>query len=187
MARVASESVANFDFPQLYKFPPMFTLQPVAHTRMKQLESWRTIIMSWSKHTKTYVLSVSNCPIFENKKIIRKVGLQDRIVILDYLVEKGNAEWTDSSEKSMCLVMWNSLDEWAKLVYKWAQSCSHIGNVFTLYDLTQGDETTGEEFHGVDPKVFYRIIATLQSQRLVHVFASSNLEETGVKFLPAAH
>ena len=163
MARVAlkfaNSTFRSYTIPQCLRFSQLHTHEAI--------ESWRTIIISWSKHTKTYSLSVSSCPIFENKKIIRKLGLQERIVVLDYLVEKGNAEWTDSSEKSTCLIMWNSLEEWAKLVYRWAQSCSHIGNVFTLYDLTQGDETTGEEFHGVDSKVFYRIIATLQSQGLV--------------------
>jgi hypothetical protein len=35
-----------------------------------------------------------------------------------------------------------SYAEWAKLVYSWVDASGQMGNVFTLYELLEGDETT---------------------------------------------
>jgi ESCRT-II complex subunit VPS25 len=182
MARLSAS--ASFDFPQLYNFPPMFTIQPVEQTRLKQMESWRDILIKWVKHTKKASIDVNKCEIFENTAINRKLSEKDRVEVLDYLVGKGNGDWVDDT-KSRCLVFWNSLGEWAKLVYDWASTYGQVGNVFTLYDLVEGEETEGAEFHGLDKHVFYRVIAALQERGLCQVYASSNMEETGVKFLPS--
>ena len=181
MATIAANS--SFQFPQLYNFPPMFTIQPVEQTRQKQLDSWCDIIVKWVKHMNASVIDVNKCEIFENTAINRKLSEKDRVEILNYMVSKGNGDWVDET-KSRCLVFWYSLDEWAKLVYDWATTYGQVGNVFTLYDLVEGEETVGSEFHGLDKHVFYRVIAALQKRGMCQVFASSNLEETGVKFLP---
>ncbi len=55
--------------------------------------------------------------------------------------------------------------------------------MFTIYDLVEGDDTANAEFHGLDNRVFYRILAQMQKQNLCQVFDNSNIEEVGVKFL----
>ena len=81
MARLSAS--ASFDFPQLYNFPPMFTIQPVEQTRLKQMESWRDILIKWVKHTKKASIDVNKCEIFENTAINRKLSEKDRVEVLD--------------------------------------------------------------------------------------------------------
>ena len=98
------------------------------------------------------------------------------------MVSKGN-DWVDET-KSRCLVFWYLWTSGPSWCTTGPLHTGKIGNVFTLYDLVEGEETVGSEFHGLDKHVFYRVIAALQKRGMCQVFASSNLEETGVKFLP---
>jgi hypothetical protein len=39
--------IGYFQLPDLYNFPPFFTIQPVLITREKQLEQWRDLILKY--------------------------------------------------------------------------------------------------------------------------------------------
>lgn len=40
--------------------------------------------------------------------------------IIQKLVVQGNAEW-EGKEKTRCLIIWRTPDEWADLIYKWVK------------------------------------------------------------------
>lgn len=65
------------------------------------------------------------------------------LVILEELEKSGNASPLDKT-KQRWLVYWHTLEEWGDIIYNWAQANGFIGSVCTLYELTQGENTTEE-------------------------------------------
>ncbi len=175
--------LAQYKPPEIHNFPPLFTIQPVEQTRAKQLHSWTKIITEYHEFHKKTVLSLSDFELFENATIKRALDADGRRKVVEHLISKGYADWVQPDNKTECMVFYKPLDEWAKLVYDWARRYGNIGDVFTIYDLIEGDDSANEPFNGLDARVFYRIVARMQKQNLCQVFDNSNVEEVGVKFI----
>uniref|UniRef100_A0A8C5BVT5 Vacuolar protein-sorting-associated protein 25 n=1 Tax=Gadus morhua TaxID=8049 RepID=A0A8C5BVT5_GADMO len=148
----------SFEWPWQYNFPPFFTLQPNVDTRQKQLAAWCSLALAYCRHHKLYTLDVmesQESPVFNNKKIERKLSTEAIQVVFEELRKKGNLDWLDKN-KSRCLVMWRRPEEWGKLIYQWVSKVGMINSVFTLYELSNGDDTEGEEFHGLEEWILLR-------------------------------
>lgn len=63
------------------------------------------------------------------------------LIILEELGKSGNASPLDKN-KQRWLVYWHTLEEWGDIIYNWAQENGFIGSVCTLFELTQGEDTT---------------------------------------------
>ena len=85
-------------------------------------------------------------------------GLQQ---VLAHLHSKGNIEWTDGREKTKYTVLWHSWSKWANMVHKWAMNSGQVNTVLTVHELVEGDDTRGEEFHGLDSVVMVKILEAL--------------------------
>uniref|UniRef100_A0A8C2ZD09 Vacuolar protein-sorting-associated protein 25 n=1 Tax=Cyclopterus lumpus TaxID=8103 RepID=A0A8C2ZD09_CYCLU len=136
----------SFEWPWQYSFPPFFTLQPNVDTRQKQLAAWCSLALSYCRHHKLYTLDVMEAqesPVFNNKKIERKLSMEAIQVVFEELRKKGNLDWLDKN-KSRCLVMWRRPEEWGKLIHQWVSKIGMVNSVFTLYELSNGDDTEGE-------------------------------------------
>lgn len=81
-------------------------------------------------------------PLWENSTIGRKLGNSGALAVVEELIRSGHAEWNDSA-KSMVTLMWHSADEIAAKLFDYARKHDMIGNVFTVYELHQGDEVLG--------------------------------------------
>uniref|UniRef100_A0A8D3BQ56 Vacuolar protein-sorting-associated protein 25 n=1 Tax=Scophthalmus maximus TaxID=52904 RepID=A0A8D3BQ56_SCOMX len=120
-------------------------------TRQKQLAAWCSLALTYCRHHKLYTLDVMEAqesPMFNNKKIERKLSMEAIQVVFEELRKKGkcifcNLEWLDKN-KSRCLVMWRRPEEWGKLIYQWVSKNGMVNTVFTLYELSNGDDTEGE-------------------------------------------
>ncbi|CAI5658318.1 unnamed protein product [Oreochromis niloticus] len=122
----------SFEWPWQYNFPPFFTLQPNVDTRQKQLAAWCSLALSYCRHHKLYTLDVMEAqesPMFNNKKIERKLSMEAIQVVFEELRKKGNLEWLDKN-KSRCLVMWRRPEEWGKLIYQWSSTVWRTGCCF---------------------------------------------------------
>uniref|UniRef100_A0A3Q1CFB0 Vacuolar protein-sorting-associated protein 25 n=1 Tax=Amphiprion ocellaris TaxID=80972 RepID=A0A3Q1CFB0_AMPOC len=156
----------SFEWPWQYNFPPFFTLQPNVDTRQKQLAAWCSLALSYCRHHKLYTLDVMEAqesPVFNNKKIERKLSIEAIQVVFEELRKKGNLEWLDKN-KSRCLVMWRRPEEWGKLIYQWVSKNGMVNSVFTLYELSNGDDTEGEDFHGLEEWMLLRSLQALQTE-----------------------
>ncbi|XP_076441955.1 vacuolar protein-sorting-associated protein 25-like [Babylonia areolata] len=170
--------MADFEWPWQYKFPPFFTIQPNLETRKKQLEAWCTLVLSYQRHTKKYSLDVTeaqNSPLFYNKAISRKLSLDAIYTILDELKKRGHIEWQDKVRKQ-CLVMWRTPDEWGKVIYSWISANAMNNTVCTFYELTDGDFSVDQEFHGMEKWLLVRALKTLE------VAGKAAVMDEGVKF-----
>ncbi|XP_076368706.1 vacuolar protein sorting 25 isoform X2 [Tachypleus tridentatus] len=174
--------MAEFDWPWQYNFPPFFTLQPNLATREKQLEAWRHLILEYHRAHKMHILDITeaqNSPLFYNKSLKRKLSVETIFVILEDLRKRGHIEWLDK-QHHRCYIYWRTLEEWGKLIYKWASQNGMVNTVCTLYELTSGDDTRDEEFHGLEMDVFKKALRTLENEgRAELIFFDEN---EGVKF-----
>ncbi|KAI8320400.1 vacuolar protein sorting 25 [Martensiomyces pterosporus] len=122
-------------------------------------------------------------PPFNNKQLRRSLRVDVLREIIDELVKQGNAVWTGpKNTKDTCLVFWRKPEEWASLVYQWASERGLLNTVLTVFELANGDDTIGQEFHDLDPTTLRRALDILQSQGKAQLFVGTSDEDAGVKF-----
>eukprot|EP01134_Creolimax_fragrantissima_P008157 CFRG8157T1 len=177
-------TAANFQWPEMYHFPPFFTLQVVEETRKRQMDQWCDLIKSFCQHTNTYELTVTesmNSPVFNNKQIDRKASNDLIQKIIEYMEVSGNAESIDE-QRTRFRIYWRSIDEWANMIYNWIERTSQTDIVLTLYEIREGDSSEGEEFYGMDDATFRRALDALERVGKCSVFAGEETDGDGVKF-----
>lgn len=71
----SSSSGDDYQYPELYHFPPFFTLQPAAETRSRQLGMWRDLVVNYcrQKKVKQIVIGDDAFTLFRNKNINRQL------------------------------------------------------------------------------------------------------------------
>ncbi|XP_041975305.1 vacuolar protein-sorting-associated protein 25-like isoform X2 [Aricia agestis] len=172
----------SITLPWQYNFPPFFTIQPQAETRAKQLEAWEHLITDYFKATKQSTIDIreiQNISIFNNESISRKLSQESMLTILEYMAKNGKAAPVDKS-KNVWEVYWHSLDEWGNMVYDWASNNGLNNTVCTLFELREGENTVGEEFHGLDMNVLMKALKTLEVKGKCEVMDFD--DNQGVKF-----
>lgn len=140
--------------------------------------------MDYSKFFKKHefdLLEVAKTPLFNNAKINRKLNSDAVRAVFDDLVSQGNAEWL-TKEKSRVTVYWRRPEEWAALVYKWVNDTGKMDSVLTFFEIQQGDETVGQEFHELDTRILKKALQSLEAQRKAQVFTGTSDDNLGVKF-----
>lgn len=168
-------------FPWQHSFPPFYTLQPHSETRLKQLETWRQIVLDYCRkqgQTSIDVAEISSSDLFHNKAINRRVDADFLRVILDHLQSQGNLEWADKTRRR-AHIYWRSPEQWASLIYAYVKSSGmNAGTVCTFFELTEGSETVNEPFHGLENELLVKSLKILESQGKAELFQG----DEGVKF-----
>ena len=184
--------------PWQYEFPPFFTLQINEKTRLKQLEAWCDLIILYCKQNRIFILDLiesQSSDLFYNKKIDRKLALDFIRLIIDELVKSGKAEWigveatktkttiksNTESQQNRCIILWHTIDEWAKLIYEYVSKKALQNTVCTYFELTEADECRKEEFYRLHPELLRKALRNLEKQNKAEVFQLDDMSE-GVKF-----
>ena len=105
-----------------------------------------------------------------------------RRVVVDTPSKSGHVEWDNEKEKQRCYVMWRTPDEWADQIYAWIEQNGMTDTVCTLYELHSGDDTSREEFHGIDINVLKKALQSLERRGKAQIFSAEDPAEVGVKF-----
>jgi hypothetical protein len=100
----------------------MFTLQPVAATREKQLRLWRDLLLEFHMACNKYMLVPSQCPLFTNAAINRTLAPQARAEVINYLVADGSAEWEDDA-RTRLRILWRKPGQLAGELYDYVRLC----------------------------------------------------------------
>lgn len=169
-------------FPWQHSFPPFYTQQPHAETRLKQLETWRQIVLDYCRRkgqTSIDVVEIATSDLFNNQAINRRVDGDFLNVILSHLQSKGNLEWSDKT-KRRAHIYWRSPEEWARLIYAFvSKSGMNSGSaVCTFFELTEGADTVDEPFHGLETDLLIKSLKILEGQGKAELFQG----DEGVKF-----
>lgn len=138
--------------------------------------------MNYHRAQKLFVLDVTEAlssPLFFNRSISRKLSSEGLREVLNFMSSKGTITWTDK-EQNRCYVFWRSAEEWAKLIYEWAESTGNTTSVCTLYELVNGDDTKDTEFSGLDTGILKMALQALEKQGKAELMAFDGNE--GVKF-----
>jgi ESCRT-II complex subunit VPS25 len=188
---------SNYKFPDFYHFPPFFTLQPSEETRKKQYDLWLQHIVSYLKAHKKSILNIqedAKTPLFQNSQIQRGLNTEGIKSIADYLVSQGYALWHINSQMNLnnnptsntiLYLSWNSFNDWAAILYRYAQQNSLINTIVTLYELQCGEQSKGTEFYNLNEIILLQAIKVLEAQARAAVVPGENIHETGIKFKPA--
>uniref|UniRef100_A0A667IEY9 Vacuolar protein-sorting-associated protein 25 n=1 Tax=Lynx canadensis TaxID=61383 RepID=A0A667IEY9_LYNCA len=182
----------SFEWPWQYRFPPFFTLQPNVDTRQKSWPPgarWSLSFCRLHKQSSMTVMEAQESPVFIPPNSFHqccslnfkpgKLPVESIQVVLEELRKKGNLEWLDKN-KSSFLIMWRRPEEWGKLIYQWVSRSGQNNSVFTLYELTNGEDTEDEEFHGLDEATLLRALQALQQEHKAEIITVS--DGRGVKF-----
>ncbi|CAG9580917.1 unnamed protein product [Danaus chrysippus] len=157
-------------------------IQPNSETRSKQLQAWQELISEYMKATKQSTIDVresQNSPLFNNTAIDRRLSPEGVLTVLEDMAKSGKAAPIDKS-KNVWEVYWHSLDEWGNMIYNWASSNGLNNTVCTLYELREGDNTVGEEFHGLDMNILIKALKALSSNGKCELIEFD--DNQGVKF-----
>lgn len=172
--------------PAVYNFPPFYTKQRNQQTERQRKEDWLKWVIQWAREKRQTELLVEKetkeGDLFINRSINRQLSTEDAIDILDYMVEKGNGEWAPPG-KVRFLVFYKSLAEWARLLYDFVDRTGQTGNVFTVWELLEGDETEAEEFHGLDKDVFMKVLRHMEKEGRAKTFTATDPSKIGVKIV----
>lgn len=91
-------------------------------------------------------------PLFHNAQLNRRLNAHDARIVLTWMASKDGGErveWItegkgDEGREARCWVYWRRPEEWGQLVYDWVDGTAQKGTVLTLYELVQGDATSGQ-------------------------------------------
>ena len=177
-----------FVFPQIYSFPAFFTLQPNLTSRHAQLEHWSALILSYTRHHRIFRLSAlldpshAAFPLFHNASINRHLSTAAIRTVLEFMSTHHHAEPTSRKpdDATEFYMYWRTPGQWADALAGWIDESAQHGVVFTLFELIEGDDSAGRDFHGMDPDVLKKALDVLVKKGRAEVFGT---EELGVKFL----
>ncbi|RYO77244.1 hypothetical protein DL766_008461 [Monosporascus sp. MC13-8B] len=200
-------AAAPFEFPREYHFPPFFTRQPNATTRHSQLEKWSALVLSYARHRRLYRISLPSAAaaaaggpssysssstvadaeeLFHNRRLGRRLGAADAREVLEHMRREGRAEPVahggdgGDGDGGLWWVYWKTPDEWAAEVEAWVEDTAQRGVVFTLYELTEGEDTRGASFHGLDPELLQKALQVLVKRGKAQIFGQE--DQRGIKF-----
>ncbi|KOB71546.1 Vacuolar protein-sorting-associated protein 25 [Operophtera brumata] len=160
----------------------LFRIQPHTETRAKQLEAWEQLITEYLKNNKLSTIDIresQNSPLFNNVSINRKLSQESILTILEDMARSGKAAPVDKS-RTVWEVYWHSLDEWGNMMYNWASGNGMTNSVCTLFELREGDNTSEEEFHGLDMNVLVKALKALEAKGKCELMEFDDSQ--GVKF-----
>jgi len=164
------------------EFPPLYTLQPVATTRAKQLDVWRGLVLKACEDKALTTVELASFAGFSNERIKRSLDMDGRRAVGDALVGAGLGEWEDAT-KTRLRVSARTPEAWGALIYEWASQTARIGTVCTVYEIHSGDDAASTELAGLHPELCLKALRALEKLGKVQLFPAQPVDESGVKFL----
>ncbi|KAJ4861658.1 ESCRT-II complex subunit domain-containing protein [Trichoderma breve] len=190
-------SSPSFPFPREYFFPAFFTRQTNITIHHAQLTKWSALILAYARHHRLFRITISaaaESDLFFNRGIDRRLSPPDIREVLDFMRKDGRAEFLRPGESNgaadtsssaaaggdVVFLYWRKPEEWAALVEAFVEETAQKGSVLTVYELTEGENTRGTEFHGMDNQVLMKALNILVKRGKAQIFGSE--DSLGVKF-----
>lgn len=137
--------------------------------------------MKYQKHLNQAILNVNDetTELFINKELNRRLSNEGRLLIMDQLERTGHASPMDKNRNTW-EIYWITLDDLANFVYRWAADNAMTNTVCTLFEITNGDMSAGQEFHELDQGVLLKALKLLEKSGKCELISFDDNE--GVKF-----
>lgn len=153
--------------PAIYSFPPLYTRQPNAIIRNKQIDSWINILLQYSKIEKIWELDSNGIflpneiSLFENNSINRSVNNSFIKEILNRMKSDHQIIYNNNNDTNTFFILWKNLDSWASLILEWFETTNKLNQVVTFYEISSGDESINWEFHTMPSYLISKILQIL--------------------------
>ena len=175
--------MGTYKFPDVYQFPPLFTLQRAAETREKQCEMWHSILCGYCSSRSQYELSTTDA-VFTNTAIDRTLSPESARSVLGSLVNTGNAVWQKNPatghNTDTCYIAPRPLTDYSKELYQKVSDEGQVGSVMTLYELTES-QAEGTIWQGMPQGLMRCVLEALQIEGKAEIIDMGG--DDGVKFL----
>lgn len=156
-----------------------YRIQLHGKTREIQLNTWADLVMKYQKSLNQPVININDekTELFVNKELNRRLNVDGRSLVMDTLEKSAHAAPVDPKKRDKWEIYWYTLDEWANMIYKWATDNAMLGQVCTIFEIANGDNSTDQEFHGLSDDILLKSL-----QRLEQSGKCELIGEDGVKF-----
>ncbi|KAK7421295.1 hypothetical protein QQZ08_010011 [Neonectria magnoliae] len=175
---------ASFAFPREYHFPAFYTRQTNLTTLHAQRTKWSALILAYARHHRIFRLALSSAAdsdLFFNRRIDRRLQLDDIRDVVDFMRKDGRAEYVGGgSSGDVVFLFWRKPGEWAGLVESYVEETGQKGSVLTVYELVEGDGTKGTDIHGMDNEILLKALNVLVKRGKAQIFGQD--DSLGVKF-----
>lgn len=190
--------------PSVYSFPPLYTRQPNSLIRRQQINTWIDLILQYCKSNNSWSMSAEGKLIVDkgNTEINSSTGLNnEKSFFLNEEIQRAASEafideiWLQMFQEGKALksergqssstyyILWKSLDLWASLILQWFESSVKLNQVVTLYELSQGDESIGWEFHGMPEPLLAQCINPLCDRNRATILKDEFDRPVGLKVI----
>lgn len=156
-----------------------YRIQLHGKTREIQLNTWADLVMKYQKSLNQPVININDekTELFVNKELNRRLNVDGRSLVMDTLEKSAHAAPVDPKKRDKWEIYWYTLDEWANMIFKWATDNAMLGQVCTIFEIANGDNSTDQEFHGLSDDILLKSL-----QRLEQSGKCELIGEDGVKF-----
>lgn len=138
--------------------------------------------MDWFGATHQGVVDIreaSRHPPFSNPALNRRLPEEGVVAVMEELVRTGHAEQIDKGGRWI-VFCGKTLQEWADNIYSWARNAGMTGSVCTLFELSEGDDTKDQAFHGITSETLLRALKKLEGMGRAELIIFD--DNQGVKF-----
>ncbi|KAJ7935432.1 ESCRT-II complex vps25 subunit [Mycena leptocephala] len=144
MSLSAFTTPTGFLLPSVHSAPPFFTQQPHPGTNATVTEQWITLILTYARHRKLFVLRVEDAEttdsewleVLRNERINRKLLPSYLSSIIATMVSKNLATYDPPGQTRSVLLYWRLPEEWAEVLHGWAISTGQLNTILTFYEIT---------------------------------------------------
>lgn len=145
------------------------------------MNTWADLVLKYQKAKNQAVININdeNTELFVNKTINRRLPVDGRLLVMEHLEKTSHAAAIDK-KRTQWEIYWNTLDELANIIYKWAIDNGMTNTVCTLFEITNGDNSVNEEFHELDQSVLIKALKLLEQSHKCELISFDDNE--GVKF-----
>lgn len=150
-----------------------------AKTREIQLNSWAGLVLKYQQSLNQPILNINdeNTELFVNKELKRRLNVDGRGLVMETLEKTAHAVPIDPKKRDKWEVYWYTLDELANMIYKWATDNAMLGQVCTVFEVVNGDNSTDQQFHGLSLDVVLKALRKLEQSEKCEL-----IDDEGVKF-----
>ncbi|KAI0675586.1 ESCRT-II complex vps25 subunit [Trametes maxima] len=187
MALSTHKTQSGFLLPSIHSAPPFFTQQPNPATQASVAQNWTRLILSYARHRGLFVLRAEDADapggdwdeILRNPRINRRLLSSHLNAILVDMVDKGHAVYEPPRQTSSVLLYWRSPEEWAQVLYDWANSTGQLNTILTFYEIVE--PPVPSPLSGIPLPILRKAVAVLTKASRAQIIAVPDGE--GVRFL----
>ena len=126
--------------PKWVKAPWMYITPQKGDQVESWLQSWSAIVLDYSRIFVIHIININDLRSihpFNNKKLGKRLTIEQVREIIDHLVKQNFARWLDEDKKTRARIYWKANEEWADSLLGFMIETGRVVEIHSLYDLTQ--------------------------------------------------